>query len=223
MMPIGEWVEDGASFINVADTPEGLSRIQDPDCAVAIWNRRPLERFQSWLDGLAQDQLPKARVILRPKDVGDAVGQICELSGTPDRPERGRLVDDVTALADILAGLTKAPFLRLRFDIVTTNACRRFHTDAVTLRLVCTYRGTGTQYGVIDGGSEPNSISTVPTGSPILLRGTLWPPQTQCDIRHRSPPIEGTGEIRLVLVLDPISGPEEAYRDGGTLSIGAAV
>jgi len=98
----------------------------------------------------------------------------------------------------------KAPYLRLRVDVVATNACRRFHVDVLTARLICTYRGTGTQYGVSKGGAEPTDIFTVPTGSPIVLRGKLWPEHPSSGLQHRSPPIEGTGETRLVLVLDPV-------------------
>jgi hypothetical protein len=94
-------------------------------------------------------------------------------------------------------------------DAVTTNACRRFHIDAVTARLVCTYRGTGTQYGIGADGAEPRRVFTVPTGAPILLRGTLWPERPHSGLLHCSPPIEGTGETRLVLVLDPVDDPEE--------------
>ncbi|ESQ13779.1 MAG: hypothetical protein N838_33160, partial [Thiohalocapsa sp. PB-PSB1] len=50
---------------------------------------------------------------------------------------------------------------------------------------------------------------TVPTGAPILLRGTLWPEQPKSGLLHRSPPIEGSGETRLLLVLDPMDGPED--------------
>lgn len=114
------------------------------------------------------------------------------------------LVDDIAALADVFADVMHAPYLRLRLDVIKTNACRKFHIDAVTARLVCTYRGTGTQYGISTDGTEPKRIFTVPTVSPILLRGTLWPETPRSGLLHRSPPIEGTGETRLLLVLDPI-------------------
>jgi hypothetical protein len=80
--------------------------------------------------------------------------------------------------------------------------------DAVTARLVCTYRGTGTQYGVAENGRDPEQIFTMQTGMPILLRGTLWPVQPATGLVRLSPPIEGTGETRLVLVLDPISAED---------------
>ncbi len=195
----------GAAGVGVADNADGLSAIHGSDCAAAIWHRRPLPGFQAWLDGLAPERLPKARVILRAEDVREAVATICEASGTPAGPERDLLVDDVAAMADIFAGLMPTRYLRLRLDVITTNACRKFHIDAVTARLICTYRGTGTQYGNAAAGSEPGQIFTVPTGAPILLRGTLWPVSPKSGLLHRSPPIAGTGETRLVLVLDPIS------------------
>ena len=210
MTLVQEIVEEAAIGVGVADTAEGLSAIHRPGCAAAIWRRHPLPDFQFWIDALEPEQLPKARVIRRPENLRETVVQICDASGTPDCRERERLVDDVAALADIFVGLTPAPHLRLRFDVITTNACRKFHIDAVTARLVCTYRGTGTQYGIATDGAEPRRVFTVPTGAPILLRGTLWPEHPRSGLMHRSPPIEGTGETRLVLVLDPVLDPEEA-------------
>lgn len=199
--------EDVAIGVGVLDTPEGLSAIHRPGCAGAIWQRSPLPGFQSWIDALEPEVLPTGCMVLRPEDVRDAAFQICEASGTPASAERTWLIDDAAALAEILAGQMGAPYLRLRFDVVTTNACRKFHIDAVTARLVCTYRGTGTQYGISIDGAEPRRVSTVPTGAPILLRGTLWPEHPKSGLLHRSPPIEGTGETRLMFVLDPLSGP----------------
>jgi hypothetical protein len=195
--------------VSIVDSAEGLAELHRPGCAAAIWRREPLRTFQSWVDGLDGDTLPQARVILRPEAVREAVRQICDASGTPDCAERGLLIDDIAALADIFAAQMQAKWLRLRLDVVTTDACRKFHVDAVTARLVCTYRGTGTQYGISTGRADPEHVFTAPTGTPVLLRGTLWPERPKTGLLHRSPPIAGTGETRLLLVLDPISDPEE--------------
>ncbi|WP_170429573.1 DUF1826 domain-containing protein [Ruegeria arenilitoris] len=208
MTLVREIVKDAAIGVGVGETPEGLSVIHNPGCAAAIWRRDPLASFQSWIDGLRPEQLPKARVILRPEAVRNAVVELCEASGTPAGPERDRLVDDVAALAAMFADVMRSKWLRLRLDVVATNACRRFHIDAVTSRLVCTYRGTGTQYGISTDGMDPTRVFTVPTGSPVVLRGTLWPETPKSGLLHRSPPIEGTGETRLLLVLDPVADPE---------------
>lgn len=209
MTLVREVVKDAAIGVDVADSPEGLQAVHRPGCAAAIWRRHSLPGFQSWINALAPDQLPQARVILRPGDVGDAATQICEASGTPDGAERAHLVRDAAALARVFAGLMDTRYLRMRFDVVTTNACRKFHVDRVTARLVCTYRGAGTQYGISNDGAEPRHIFTVPTGAPIMLRGTLWPERPKSGLLHRSPPIDGTGETRLVLTLDPVIDPED--------------
>lgn len=203
-----EVVSDAAVGVAVVMAPEKLAVIANPGCAAAIWWRQPLSEFQTWIDQLDPDRLPTARLILRPQTVRAAASEICALSRISNNIQQARLIDDIAALAELFAVLMQAPFLRLRLERVTMNACHKFHIDAVTARLICTYRGTGTQYGVSPDGAEPRRVFTVPTGAPILLRGTLWPEHPRSRLLHRSPPIEATGETRLVLVLDPVFDPE---------------
>lgn len=197
-------LQSAAIGVGVTQTSEDLNILTKPGCAAAIWHRQTMPAFQSWINGLDPDNLPSARLILQPQNVQTALMEVCDAARMPDGPYRHHLIADISALVDVFCGVMKPPFVRLRLDRVTTNACRRFHIDAVTARLVCTYRGTGTQYGISINGAEPARIYTVPTGAPILLRGTLWPEQPHSDLVHRSPPIEGSGATRLVLVLDPI-------------------
>jgi hypothetical protein len=81
--------------------------------------------------------------------------------------------------------------------------------DAVTARMICTYRGPGTQYRIEGDKVAPDTIHDVPQGSAIILRGTDWPTSGQTRLRHRSPPIEGTDTTRLLVVLDPVAGLED--------------
>ncbi|MEM9431593.1 MAG: DUF1826 domain-containing protein [Pseudomonadota bacterium] len=209
MTLVREVVTNAAIGVGIAERPEGLSAIRRAGCAAVLWRRHPLPEFQGWIDALAPDALPSLRAILRPEAVRDAVRKSCETAGTPDGLQRERLVDDVAALSALFAELMRADWLRLRLDVITTNCCRKFHIDAVTARLVCSYRGTGTQYGISTDGADPSQIFTVPTGAPFILRGTDWPGQPKSGLLHRSPPIEGTGETRLLLVMEPVDNPEE--------------
>ncbi len=195
--------------VAIADDPTGLKTFLQPGFAAAIWRRQTPPDVQSWLDSLDPSLLPSGRVILPVDKIAETLGHLCDMHQTPQAEARDWLQTDITALADMFADLTSAKFLRLRLDVVTTNACRKFHIDALTSRLVCTYRGTGTQYGISTDGQDPKPVFTVQTGAPILLRGTLWPTQPASGLLHRSPPIEGSGETRLVLVLDPIFDPED--------------
>lgn len=201
--------QDISAAVRAVDQPSGLSAIRDQDCPAVIWQRPGPEAFADWLSTLAPRQLPRMREVLRPEAVRAGVAEACDLAGMPEGAGRNGLVDDIADLADVFAALMDAPYLRVRLEVVETNACRKFHIDGVTARLVCTYRGTGTQYGFTTGPADPDPIHTVPTGVPILLRGTLWPIELPAKFLHRSPPIEGTGETRLVLVLDPMTQPEE--------------
>ena len=196
--------------ITRTDRSGGLAAITEPACAAVIWERLSDPGFQDWIDGLDQARLPMARLILNVGEVRSALADACDTYQTPDSPERAQLVEDIVSLASVFADLMKTQHLRLRLSAVDTNACRRFHIDAVTARLICTYRGTGTQLGLSADDAEPRRILSVPTGVPLVLRGSNWPEHPASGLLHRSPPIDGTGETRLVLVLDPIFDPEEA-------------
>jgi len=182
----------------------GLYALQDDDVPAVVWDRDIPDDFQAWINGIAPENLPSTRVRLKTKDVRAAAHDICAQAGMPECAERDWMVKDVAALADIFASIMTTWQVALRFDVLTGNACRKFHIDVVSSRLICTYRGPGTQYGVPKSGNDPDQIFDVPTGSPIMLRGTRWPNQSGPDVRHRSPPIEGSGTTRLNLVLDDV-------------------
>lgn len=193
--------------VTVVDSGSGLTAIHEADCAAVIWARPACPVLSDWLATLPEAQLPQAREILRPAAIRPALERIC--AHLSDTPARAALIDSTATLAAQFADVMHAPWLRLRLEVVTGNACRKFHIDNVTARLVCTFRGTGTQIGLADGGAEPEVIHTVAQGQPIVLRGARWPATPPRALKHRSPPIEGTGETRLLLVLDPIVEPEE--------------
>lgn len=179
--------------------------IREPDCTAAVWRRQSDHGFKSCLETLAADRLPNDRVVLQLTVLPDASTPLCEIAGTPSGAERAEPIDDVANLAGLFADLMQARYVRLRLQAVRANACRKFHIDVITARLVCTYRKTGTQYGVSHDFADPECIMTVPTGTSIVLRGSLWPENPASGLVHRSPPIEGTGETRFVLVHDPVS------------------
>ncbi|MEP3453650.1 DUF1826 domain-containing protein [Tateyamaria sp.] len=196
--------------VSTVQDERGLESFRDAACAAVIWHREMPVDIRTWLSSLEPKALPSGRVVLQAKAVADTVRDLCDIAQMPTCQQRDWLIADISNLAHCFVALMGARYLRLRLQAVTTNACRRFHLDAISGRLVCTYRGTGTQYGTSDQGGDPVQVSTVPTGDPILLRGTLWPADPSSGLLHRSPPIEGTGETRLVLVLDPIFDLEEA-------------
>ncbi|WP_282078429.1 DUF1826 domain-containing protein [Epibacterium ulvae] len=196
-------VLDLASVYRTAET-SGIYKLGNVGCRAVVVERAPNAALKSWIEALDPELLPNARGILRPDGVLKAVHQVCDQSGIPEGAERDAFAEDITDLSTHFAAFMNAPYLRLRLDVITTNACRKFHIDAVTARLVCTYRGQATQLAEIDASGEPGQIMSVSQGCPVVMRGTNWADDAPTRLRHRSPPIEGTGETRLLLVLDPI-------------------
>ena len=197
-------ISPGKPELHTVTDSAGLSALAAPNCPAVIWSRPMSEVQTEWLDRLPPSQLPKWREIVAVDAVAEAALDACAEAGTPDCPERAQLINEIQTLAEGFAALMQAPSLLLRLDVITSNACKRFHIDAVSARLICTFRGTGTQLVSTESAGDPGAVLTLSRGSPILLKGTLWPDAPASDLLHRSPPIEGTGETRLVLVLDPV-------------------
>lgn len=125
------------------------------------------------------------------------------------------LLEDISKLLRVFETTTKAKSLRLLFRTVITDMCRKFHTDINDLRLLCTYKGSGTLWlpdEAIDfkalesrGKDEDivkdkQMIQQVNTGDVVFLKGALYPNANP--ILHQSPAIEASGEKRLLLRID---------------------
>jgi hypothetical protein len=138
-------------------------------------------------------------------------------------PELPHLAKDVWSWSEVLAELTGCERIGVRLSRVSSALCPRFHVDHVTVRLVCTYVGPGTEFisngevdrrwlghaaqGVADEESGllrcPQAIEAAAPGDLVLLKGEAWPEQFGKGAVHRSPP---ASELlpRLVMTLDPL-------------------
>ena len=191
------------------DEVEGLIQLFDGNTAGVIWRRRVHKRMQSWLDTLPSDQLPTGRIVLPVSQVRSAVTELMNISEMPDCAERKLLLDDICLLAHEFNELFAPAYLRLRFDVVTTNKCPKFHIDHVAARLLCTYRGVGTEYSFLDDQKRPAEIFTTPNCAAIVLRGTKWPTECANNLVHRSPEINDVNETRLLFVIDPVDDADD--------------
>ena len=201
--------------------PGVLKRIGTPGIAAVIWQRPPLPGLAGWIAELPAAQLPALR---RPVAVGTmeaCIHAACEAAGTPAGRMRDLLAGDIAALGFIFAEILRTPLLHLRLDPVSTDACRRFHVDNMTARLLCTYRGAGTQLAPPGQEAAPQELAEA---SVAILRGRRWPGREATRLLHRSPPIGGTGQTRLLLALDPAGDhpPEAGARSHGGAAAGGA-
>jgi hypothetical protein len=139
-------------------------------------------------------------------------------------PARAWLTVDVAVLIARLAHLADARRLRVSFGAVRTDQCRKFHVDYVRYRLVTTYVGPGTEWvpdeavrrEVLDHPPdcpcdankeivrESSAIRHAVPGEVIVMKGALHPGHRGAV--HRSPPIEGTDRVRVVLIASTVEG-----------------
>ena len=82
---------------------------------------------------------------------------------------------------------------------------RKFNLDAITGRLIYTYRGTTRSMGRPSGRRSGRSS----TQQAVILLLALWPAVPLSDLLHRSPLIEGTGEA-IGSCFGPWRGLEDA-------------
>ncbi len=182
-----------------ADSVYTLAAVRDPGVALALWARRlpvPLAEAIGAVDLAAVDDLELT--VDLPTSVS-ALAASLVVSGHA-APVARLLAGDILELTNRHAVICGQARVVIRLEVVDTDACRRFHTDYVTLRLLTTYRGQATQW--IRVGS-PDRIEQMAAGEVGIFKGRRLlddPP-----ILHRSPPIGDHGESRLLLVIDPLT------------------
>lgn len=180
-----------------------LREIARPGVGAVVWQRRRDPGFAEWIDALPVDRLPYLRSLVAIEHVESCVHIACDQSGMPADAMRDRLASDAAALAYMFAEIMQSPVLRLRLEPVTSDACRKFHVDHVRARLLCTYRGPGTQLAIGREDGDARLAGALAPGSATILRGLRWPSREKTNVLHRSPPLADSGETRLLLVLDP--------------------
>lgn len=135
---------------------------------------------------------------------------------------RSFLEHDIASLAKAYGALLGRRHLHGQLAVVAHDACRKLHADNVTIRLLCTYAGPGTQWvpddgvvrenlGRVDVSLEeanrsvlrhPDALRQCEAGDIILLKGEAFARNRGFGTVHRSPPIAARGLRRLVFKID---------------------
>lgn len=104
---------------------------------------------------------------------------------------------DLLVLCDLFQTLTDASEIGIRLEVTDRPTCPKFHTDQVSLRLMTTYFGAGTQW------LEAGAVHQAAVGDVLLAKGELWAEPSGACV-HRSPPV-GPGEWRVLVTLDAVA------------------
>lgn len=192
-----------------------LSSILQPDVNLSLW-RRPVDpAINKELSALQAGQLPDVRCRTSATTFHNDLSALLEQQGLdPATLDHWRA--DLRQLADRFFEVSGMHDVKMRIETVATDACRRFHVDRTHLRLLCTYRGPGTEWlpdiqvdREAQASGAPNDC-IVRDGKPSqfepfwvgILKGDAYPDNAGHGLVHRSPPIAGTGQTRVLFCLD---------------------
>jgi len=207
--------EAGAAHAVSGTASEILQAIRRPGVTLAVWRRTVPAALAAFAEG-ASAMPPLVRCTVRP--AGAAPGLAAALAPVLPGPDFGQrlLVNDLAHLVRLFADAAGAWSVAVRLERLDTDACRVFHADFVGIRLLCTYAGPGTQWlpnrsavrAALGSGDNaaicprPDAIRALPRFAVGLFKGDAWPGNRGNGIVHRSPPVAGTGQTRLLACLD---------------------
>ena len=186
-------------FVRHGPVPDILAAIHDPGVQLALW-QRPRPAALDWVDRLSWDEIADIDAVINGPDYRASLGLLLRDAGYPQALPADHLMDAIAALASRFAGVMACQKLRLRLEVIETDACRKFHMDYVQTRLLMPLVGPGTQWIDRSSGENP-PVHQLAAGEVAIFKGRLL--VNQPAILHRSPPIAGSGQRRLLLVLDP--------------------
>ncbi len=195
--------------------PDVLNRILDPGVNLSLWRRPAQQAITRELSPLQAAHLSDARCCTSPASFDD---DLCALLGQQDLDplafKSWRI--DLGRLAVLFFGISEGRDVALRLETTEDDACRRFHVDSTRLRLLCTYRGPGTEWltdaqvdRVAQASGAPNDC-IIRVGEPSrfepfwvgVMKGDAYPGNVGHGLVHRSPPIAGSGQTRVLFCLD---------------------
>lgn len=200
--------------------PGSAAAILRPGVDLWAWRRGLPEVLAHHAEALAADRPRTVRAALDADGDGDRVERLIAERWPAAVPGRRMLAADAASLARLLAETVGVRRVTVRVQVSRGAACPLFHVDAMTVRLLCTYAGPGTEWlGAGDGdrselglrrrplaranaaiAPDPGRIRRLPAGWVALLKGDRARPSGG-GLIHRSP---DSDEPRLVLVVDPI-------------------
>lgn len=199
----------------VGSRPDVLQRILDPGVNLSLWQRPALPPVIRELLNLQASDLPDVRCPTSLESFDDDVITLLQQQGLdPLDFENWRI--DMRRLADLYFRVSEDRDVTLRLVTTDEDDCRRFHVDRTHLRLLCTYRGPGTEWLPDDqvdrlalNSGAPND-DILRSGKPSdfepfwagILKGDTFPGNLGHGLVHRSPPIAQTGRTRVLICLD---------------------
>ncbi len=195
--------------------PSELKRILEPEVNLCVWQRSPMQELSRELSLLHARHLPDVRCVTSLETFAEDLAGLLGGCGLPAE-EFAAWRADLQRLARLYFPLARGRKVTLRLETTDQDGCRRFHADRTHLRLLCTYRGPGTEWLTntqVDRDAQyagapneeilrfgaPSQLQTFWVG---ILKGSAYPGNTDHGLVHRSPPVANSGQVRVLVCLD---------------------
>jgi hypothetical protein len=212
--------------------PRVLETIIQPETEMAVWQRAPNPAVVDELAALGAEALGSPRAELsdplsctEPGTAVRAAAAALLLDRGVDPSRCSAWLADIDLLGTRFLQLTRRladaegcdlARVRLRLETLGDDGCPRFHVDRCRLRLLCTYRGPGTEWlpgAQVDRSAlashapnerilrygEPRRLQPFHVG---VMKGECYPGNAGRGLVHRSPSIAGSGQTRVLVCLD---------------------
>lgn len=195
--------------------PDVLHQILDPGVNLSLWRRPTQTAITRELSTFQAPDLPDVRSPTSLGSFDDDINTLLQQQGLEPRTFKNWRAD-MRRLADIYFSVSENRDVTLRLVTTEEDDCRRFHVDRTRLRLLCTYRGPGTEWltnaqvdRLAQSTGAPNE-DIIRFGEPSqfepfwvgVMKGDAHPGNAGHGLMHRSPPIAGSGQTRVLFCLD---------------------
>ncbi len=195
--------------------PEVLYQILDPGVNLSLWQRPAQAAITQELSSLKASDLPDLRCTTSMDSFEDDVTALLQKQDLDPSDFRNWCVD-LSRVAEHYFSVSKDRDVTMRLETTGDDVCCRFHADNTQLRLLCTYRGPGTEWlpdaqvDRVAQGSGAANDDIIRFGEPSefapfwvgILKGNNYPGNKGHGLVHRSPSIAGSGQIRVLFCLD---------------------
>ena len=124
-------------------------------------------------------------------------------------------ISDIVRLYTLFTSQTVRKRVRMQIEVVDSDMCRYFHIDNYRQRLLCTYKGPGTEWLDPDNvnldclgkgcnnhiAKDMDKINRAKTFEVLLIKGAKYEGKDK-SVVHRSPPIQKDRLKRILLKID---------------------
>lgn len=199
----------------IGEQPDVLLHILNPGVNLCLWQRPSQPAVIQELSSLQATDLPDVRCATSLVSFDDDVCTLLQQHGL-DPLAFKNWRNDLHRLAELYFSVSKNNKVTLRLVTTDDDDCRRFHVDRTQLRLLCTYRGPGTEWlhnNQVDRlaqstGAPNDDIIRFGDSSVFepfwagILKGSAYPGNAEHGLVHRSPQISCSGKTRVLFCLD---------------------